>query len=69
MKTEHDTWGYQHNCVNYDPCPLCYGCRAYDPSWHKCRHCEDDLKNNICNKQRHTVKLLNRMIGRRKLNV
>lgn len=69
MKTEYDTWGKQHNCVNYTPCPLCYGCRAYDASWLKCRNCEQDKKQNICDVQRHTPKILSRMIRRSKIYV
>lgn len=69
MKTQYDTWGAQHTCINYEPCPLCYGCRSYSSSWYKCRHCEEDVKNNICDTRRHTVKLLSRMIRRQKLNV
>ena len=69
MKTEQDTWGYQHNCVNYEPCPLCFGCRSYDPSWFKCKHCEEDRKINICSREKHTPKLLTKMIRRKRLNV
>ena len=69
MKTKYDTLGYQHSCVNYDPCPLCWGCRAYDPSYKKCKMCETDIKQNICNKQKHTPKVLAKMIRRTTIRV
>lgn len=69
MKTIYDIWGYQHSCPNYDPCPVCYGCRACDPSWIKCSHCLQDPKKDICNKKKHTIKALNKMIRRPKFNV
>lgn len=69
MKTKYDTLGYQRSCVNYDPCPLCWGCRAYDPSYKKCEMCETDAKQNICNKKKHTPQLLAKMIRRTTIRV
>ena len=68
MKTKYDTLGYQY-CPDYDPCPLCYGCRAFNPSRVKCQNlCEhDNPKFNICNKEKHTEKALSLMIRREHL--
>lgn len=68
QKTEQDTYGWQHSCINYEPCPLCYGCRHYDSSWIKCSACEQDRKKNICDIRKHTSKILSKMIRRAKIN-
>lgn len=66
-KEPSDVWGYSHGCLNFQQCPLCYGCRAYDPSYIKCRHCEEDAKRHICNREKHTEKILAKMIQRQKI--
>ena len=66
-KTRYDVWGVQHNCVNYDGCPLCYGCRAYDPSYVKCQNCAEDMKKNVCNRELHREKLVAKMITRERI--
>jgi len=63
-KNRYDVWGVQHNCLNYEECPLCYGCRAYDSSYIKCQHCAENMKKNVCNKKKHTPKALTMMIQR-----
>lgn len=65
-KTIYDTWGYKHNCVNYEPCVLCYGCRHYDPSYIKCEHCAKNFRKNICDTKKHTPKVLSMMVPRQK---
>lgn len=61
-KTQYDTWGYKYHCILYEPCPLCYGCRAYDPSYKKCEHCEENSRRDICDKKKHTEKALTLML-------
>ena len=63
QKTRHDVKGWQIDCVNYEMCPLCYGCRAYNQSHVKCvNKCGDDQRANICNTQRHRADLVAKMI-------
>jgi hypothetical protein len=63
QKTVHDVRGWQIDCINFHPCPLCYGCRNYDPSYKKCEKCaEENMKQNICNRTLHTEKALAMMI-------
>jgi len=69
QKTRYDVWGVQHNCANYQECPLCYGCRAYDSSYVKCQHCAKNKKKNICDKNKHTDKALSLMIQRPVINL
>ena len=37
-------------CVNYDECPMCYMCKAYDTSSAKCLNC----RVGSCDKEKHT---------------
>ena len=66
MKTKYDTQGYKLNCPDYNPCPLCYGCRNFDSSRIRCQNrCETtNPKHNICDKKKHTEKGLSLMIKR-----
>ena len=50
--------GNQIKCINYQGCPLCYGCRAYDSRDPECRECKLVNKQkskiyNICNTKLH----------------
>ena len=50
-KTYHDVRGSKIKCINYQKCPLCYGCRRYSSIDPECRKCyEENKKFNICNK-------------------
>lgn len=65
FKTERDTEGYQNDCSNYDPCPLCYGCRNYGIYSDRCDTlCGDNHKKNICNRELHTSRNIAKMVRR-----
>lgn len=56
----------QNSCTTFQECPLCYKCRAYDLSDLKCVNCE--LKDgSLCNKEKHTEKILSFMIQRERI--
>lgn len=63
---KYNTYGTAHNCSWYEPCPLCYGCRAYNSKYIRCQKCIEPenggKKYNICNTELHTNKVLSRMI-------
>lgn len=61
-KTVHDVRGYQIDCVNYQKCPLCYGCRRYSSIDPECQACLINKKQNICNKDLHRDDLISKMI-------
>lgn len=62
LKTKESVKGAKINCPNYDPCPLCYGCRAYDASYYKCiTECRNS-KRDVCNTHKHNDRALNLMI-------
>lgn len=66
MKTIEGVEGFKKNCPNYEPCPLCYGCRAYDASYYECAQCAKN-KQNICDRKRHTDRALNKMYGKKEV--
>lgn len=69
QKTMHDVLGWQMDCINYDPCPLCYGCRNFDVSYKKCEKCNENAKRDVCNRVRHTPKALAMMINKKPIVV
>ena len=65
FKTPKDTAGYQGNCPDYDPCPLCYGCRNAGLYPFTCDAlCSGNAKINICNRELHTSANIGRMVRR-----
>lgn len=69
MKTYRDVLGWQINCKWYQKCPLCYGCRNYDSTYLKCQKCAENMKQNVCNRELHTDKIISRMITREVIEV
>lgn len=69
-KTPRDTEGYQHDCPDYDPCPLCYGCRNAGLHSSRCNTlCAGNPKKNICNVELHTSKNIEKMVRRQKIKL
>lgn len=57
-KQPNDVRGNKIYCINYQKCPLCFGCRAYDSRDPECVECkrEDNIRNknyNICKTELH----------------
>lgn len=66
QKKVSNVLGYKINCGNFNPCPLCYGCRNYDSSILSCERCYiDNKKFNICDTKKHNTKTLSKMIKRK----
>lgn len=64
--------GNQIKCINYQGCPLCYGCRAYDSRDPECRECKlaDKQKGkfyNICNTKLHESWKINKIITKNRI--
>ena len=68
-KNRNSARGAQIDCLNFEMCPLCYGCRNYNTQLPECQKCLKDPKNNICNLQSHKAHLVARMITKQKINV
>lgn len=63
-------------CVNFQMCPLCYGCRNYDSRLEECQECwEDGIRPgekrnyNVCNTDLHESWKVNRMICKNTIEV
>ena len=67
-KQPNNVRGNQIGCINFQQCPICYGCRAYDDRYEECRECyeqgiDDTQRNfNVCNKELHESWKVNMMI-------
>lgn len=68
QKIPQDVLGYQINCPDFCQCPICYGCRSYDPKYIKCLKCGRKRKN-ICDTSKHREDLLAKMITRTTINI
>lgn len=67
-KERSDVRGVLIGCVNYESCPMCYGCRNYRSEDYDCVECsKEDHKFNICNKDRHQADLVSRFITKNKI--
>jgi hypothetical protein len=72
IKQPSSVRGNKIHCINYQQCPLCYGCRAYDSRDPECYECklEDDNRGknyNICNKELHEGWKINKIITKNKI--
>ena len=72
IKQPSSVRGNKIYCINYQQCPLCYGCRAYDSRDPECYECklEDDNRGknyNICNKELHEGWKINKIITKNKI--
>lgn len=70
QKNPNDVRGVRIGCPLFEQCPLCYGCRAFDPQYEECVSCEtENKKQNICNTTKHRSDLLARMITKTRIEV
>ena len=65
-KTPNSVLGRKINCINYQMCPLCYGCRRFSKNDPDCIECAADTKTNICNTNKHTEDIISRFITKQK---
>ena len=68
-KTMHDTRGSKIKCINYQKCPLCYGCRRYNSVDPDCEKCIENKKINICNTNLHRDEITAKMITKENINI
>lgn len=68
QKNPNDVRGVRINCPHFEQCPLCYGCRAFDPKYQKCQACKlENAKQNICKTDKHRADLVEKMIMKEKI--
>lgn len=74
IKQPSSVRGVKIACINYQMCPACYGCRAYDYRDPDCLQCELEDKNrgkkyNLCNKELHEEWKVNKLITKTVIQV
>lgn len=62
IKNWNSARGARINCPNFDPCPLCYGCRNYNSAVVRCDKCLENKKFNICDREFHSEHNLGLML-------
>ena len=67
-KNKNDVIGYKIQCPEFNQCPICYGCRAYDPSNERCVKLCNSSKHR-CNTARHKADLLSKMLSKNTVNI
>lgn len=69
-KTVNDVRGARERCINFQSCPLCYGCRRYSSSDSDCQQCLlENKKFNICNKDLHKDDIVAKMITKNNIKI
>lgn len=68
-KNRNSSRGAQLECINFEMCPLCYGCRNCNPDLTCCQECLKDPKLNICNVKSHKTHLISRMVKKQTIDL
>lgn len=69
-KKVEDVRGYAISCINFESCPLCYGCRNFSSQDSECWTCNNENKKiNICKTDIHKPHLVDKMISRNQINL
>ena len=68
-KQPNQVRGNRIGCINFQICPVCYGCRAYDSRDPECKICKEEgemsKRNfNVCNTQIHESWKINNLISK-----
>lgn len=74
VKQPSSVRGSKIACINFQMCPACYGCRAYDSRDEDCRICkaedaERGKRYNLCNKELHEEWKINKLITKTKIEL
>lgn len=63
QKGPNSSLGAKNNCINFNMCPLCYGCRDYRSTDSDCSDCYNENKQfNICNTEKHKTDLIGQFV-------
>lgn len=66
-KTQNSVRGHKIYCVNFQSCPICYGCRNFNSSDEECLICAKD-KHNLCRDlKKHNTKIVSKFITRSRI--
>lgn len=62
-KTPHDVRGFITRCPEYHKCPICYGCRNFNPSVARCLECAEEKKKNVCDTAKHQADKIAKLLS------
>lgn len=62
MKTKTSVSGFINRCPDYEMCPVCYGCRNFNPKYKKCLDECGTYKEDVCNTKKHRPDLITKLI-------
>lgn len=68
-KSPSDVRGAKIRCINYEKCPICYGCRNYNSIDPECAKCATKRKYNICDTIKHKSDIIANFISRPQINL
>jgi hypothetical protein len=69
-KTANDALGARKKCMNFQMCPMCYGCRNYRSNDDACSECAStNKKDNICNTDLHKTDLIAKFITKSRIKL
>lgn len=75
QKQPNQVRGNKIKCINFQMCPLCYGCRAFDSRDPDCIICKEEgvdgsKRNfNVCDKNLHEAWKINKIISKNLIKV
>lgn len=72
IKKANQVRGNKISCINFQQCPMCFGCRAFDSRDEECINCKEDGEQgkrnfNICNTDLHESWKVNAMVTKNKI--
>lgn len=61
--------GAKDQCIHFEMCPLCYGCRNYSDYDIHCSHCKEHALANVCTNKKHKPHILAQMIKKQEIHL
>lgn len=74
-KQPNQVKGNKIGCINFQMCPICFGCRAFNANDEECIICKkegiDGTKRNfnVCNTDLHQADRVNKMVTKNKIKL
>lgn len=67
LKNRNDAYGI--NCINFELCPICYGCRNMDERDKDCLICKRKHPDNVCNRKKHKDYVIGKAVTKQSVEV
>lgn len=75
QKQPNQVRGNRVQCINFSMCPLCYGCRSFNPRDPECVICKEDgvdgsKRNfNVCDTNLHEAWKINNIVTKNSIEI